>query len=167
MLTTEALLSPGGRAAPGSDKFCQLRAACAVLIERSLKTLRAVDDPHARFLRGPQCSLPEPVRDIRDCWNEADGYTAGRRPKFRPTPRDVSRYLEVLTTLLPYLESLPDGRRLLRVTLARANGVPYWKIAQRLGGGSDSNVRRLWSVAIDACTRRFWKEIEAWSDGTV
>lgn len=160
-MLTDTLLSPGGRAAPGSHRFVELRAACAVLIERSLKTLRAVPDPHARFLAGPHCCLPEPIRDMRDAY----GYEEARRPKFQPSPKDISRYLEVLTTLLPYLETLPDGRRLLRVVLARAHGAPYWKIGQRLGGCSDSNVRRLWSVAIDAMTRRHWKEIERWSDG--
>lgn len=160
-MNVRSLMPPGSPPLPGSERFAHLRAMCAVLIARALLTLKVAPDPHARFLRGPKSCMPEPIRDIMDAY----GYEEPRRPKFRATPRDVSNYLPVLTILLPYLESLPDGRRLLQVTMARANGVAYWKIAAKFGGCSDSNVRRLWNVAIDAMTRQFWREIEVWSDG--
>jgi hypothetical protein len=137
-----------------SERFKELRAAALKLVERSILTLRALPDRDARFLANTGSGLPRPVRDA----SESYGWQETRPPRFQPTPRDVSRYLEVLGWLT-WLERVYGDEDGCKVIVLTALKVPMWKIAQRMGC-SDRTISRWRDIAFDRIVVQFYKEIE-------
>jgi len=135
----------------------ELHAGCAQLVRRAILTIAALPDREARFHQYRN-SMPEPVRDAADSY----GYDAPKT-RFRPTPRDVDRVLEVLSWLT-WLETRNDGARDVKIIVARAFGAPWWKLAHRYGR-SDDTMRRWEAGAIAAITMRFWRAIDRMTAG--
>jgi hypothetical protein len=101
-------------------------AQCARLMERAIKTLRALPEPdRPRTLSG---AWPDIVRDAIDAY----GYTQASMPRFRPSPHDVSVMLDVLNWIT-WLEQQNGGKRDARIIVARAFGYPWWMIGARFG----------------------------------
>lgn len=116
-------------------------AICAELLRRAILTLTRVPDPDRRFL-GYQNQRWEVVRR----YIEAYGYETPKAHRFRPTPRDVEIYLDVLKWL-NWLEKQTDGKTGVELITARAFGVPYWKLAQKYGKSEDT-IRRWYDGAV-------------------
>lgn len=126
-------------------------AQCAELLVRAIRTLHALPDrdyPHA-----VKNAWPDVVRDIRDAY----GYTEARRPRFKPTPRDVSNVLEVLGWIT-WLEHQNDGKRDAQVIVSRAYGFPWWQIGARFGR-DPSTVRRWHDGAVTRVYSAFTAEV--------
>lgn len=136
-------------------RLVELRARCAELVERALKTLGAVADPDRRFLSGPRSCMPDPVRNIA----EGDYPREARRRSFDPSPADLSHYLEVLAWLAWLSKQKPGGADEVRIIRARSVETPYWVLAQRFGR-SEKTIRRWEAGAIAKLTLRFWREID-------
>ncbi len=137
----------------------ELRRFCAELLRRSVLTLAALPDRDRRHLDAAwRSSLPEPVREA-----SAYGYEAARAARFKPSPKDISRFLEVLAWLT-WLEGQHDGRRDVKIIVARAFGCPWWKLAQRFGR-SDETLRRWQAGAVAAIAQRFWREVDRMDRG--
>ncbi len=101
-------------------------AQCARLMERAIKTLRALPErDRPRQIKG---GWPDVVRDPLDAY----GYTEAKPPRFRPSPHDVSVMLDVLGWIT-WLEQQNDGKRGAQMIVARAFGVPWWAIGSRFG----------------------------------
>lgn len=128
-------------------------ARCATLLERALKTLRALPDNDRRAITN---SWPDFVRDPLDAY----GYTEARPPRFRPTPKDVSVMLEVLARL-SWLDRqvTSDGPRDVKIIVARAYGSPWWRLAQRFGR-SERTVQRWHDGAVTRIYSTFMAEVE-------
>ena len=123
------------------------------LLERAVKTLRAVPDPDGRFLRTKSGMWPEMLQSVHDAY----GYAPPRVCAFRPTPRDVSVYLEVLDWL-GWLSTQTNGERDVKIILAVAMGAPFFALAQRYGR-SDRTLVRWHENAITSIYRRFRNEV--------
>ena len=128
-------------------------AATRELLERAVKTLRAVPDPDARFLRTKSGMWPEMLQSV----HEAYGYAPPRVRTFRPTPRDVSVYLEVLDWL-GWLSTQTNGERDVKIIVAVAMGSPFFALGQRYGR-SDRTLVRWHENAIASLYRRFRSEV--------
>ena len=112
-------------------------------ISRAILTLSVLPDKEAGFIYGGQkAAWPEIVQEVRDAY----GYSEAKRPKFRPTPRDVDDML-VVFEWLTWLKRQPDGEREFRILWSRAFGVPWWKLAERYDRGE--------------------RTIQRWADGAI
>jgi hypothetical protein len=91
----------------------------------AIKTLDAVPDHELRFFR-VKCGLPEFVRDRLEPADEqwVRNEELSRPSKFKPSPRDMERYIDDLSWLNP----LTDEERDLLAW--RARGFAYRDIAQ-------------------------------------
>lgn len=127
---------------------------CAVLIRRAVLTIRALPDNERRWLGGPRSPAPDPIRSLAESYDsEAARAETARAARFRPSPADVSRCLEVLSWLT-WLGRRNDGRRDVAIITARAFGTPFWKLARRYGR-SDETIRRWEAGAIAAIALTF------------
>lgn len=133
-----------------------LKAACVNLVERSVLTLAAMPDPDARFRRGPGCSLPEAAVALADLDHEARLGLKPRDRGFRPSPRDVDRYLEVLGWL-GWLAR--DSGREVKVIVLHAFAMPAWRIAQRFRC-SERTVQRWRDGGYERLVQRWWRDID-------
>lgn len=120
------------RAFPGKHKDKEGIARTWELIRRAVLTHDAL--PGKR--RASLVSRIDIVREI----NEAYGYTDVRPPKFVASPRDVSNMLPVLKWLCEHRRK-NNGERDFKLLLARARGVPWWKLATKFGR-SERQVQR-------------------------
>lgn len=127
------LTRPRGASVPNRDEI----AGTWARIKRAILTLSVLPDREALFIYGSQRAMwPEPVREIRDAY----GYEVARRPKFRPTARDVDDVLPVfaeLTWLKNHAEQVQGERdsREFRILWARAFDTPWWKLEERYRRG--------------------------------
>ena len=113
-------------------------------LRRAILTLTAVPDKDRKWIYSERSSWPEIVRAVEDAY----GYQAVKRPKFRPTSRDVDEMLPALDWLA-WLGCQKDGKREVAIIWARALGTPWWKLAERYGK-SEKQVRRWQDGAITA-----------------
>jgi hypothetical protein len=146
-----------------AERVKELKAACTQLIKRSILTLSAVPDNERRFQRGPGCSLPEAAPeqveiDFEELLRVSRGETSRKAYYFRPTPQDLSRYLEVLAWL-NWLWRQAGAAQEVKLLFARAHGVPWWKLSQRFGKSEDT-LKRWAGAAIEALTARYWRDID-------
>lgn len=126
-------------------------AACARLLDRAIRTLRALPDrERPRDLKN---GWPDVVRDARDAY----GYTEASAPRFTPTPHDVEIYLDVLGWLT-WLEQQNDGKRDAKVIVARACGFPWWAIGARFGR-DPRTIQRWYDGAVTRVYSAFQAEV--------
>lgn len=98
---------------------------CWELIRRGVLTHDALPDgTHQRLIRR---------YDVVQEMSDAYGYTDERKPKFVPTPKDVSNMLVVWYWLNHLRHQTGTGKRDYKLLVARARGTPWWKLAQRWG----------------------------------
>jgi hypothetical protein len=69
------------------------------------------------------------VQDVSDAY----GYTDERKPRFMPTPRDVSNMLTVWGWLNDLRRQAGTGRRDYKLLVSRARGASWVKLAARFG----------------------------------
>lgn len=143
---------------PGNERLSELKYHCCKLVERSILTLRAMPEPEARFLGGPRSGLPAPVVRLKDLDLEARLALRAKAPPWRPTAKDVDRYLECLSWLC-WLERVPGGADAVKIITLATYGVPMWRISQRFAV-SDRTVHRWRDVAFQRLTLRYWAEVE-------
>lgn len=140
------------------ERVAELRARCADLVRRAILTLDALPDKERRYLSTRlKSSMPTPVRD----WQHyrIDEFEApSKRPKINITPKDVSRFLNVLRWL-SWLEVENNGGRDVKIIIARANGVSWYRIAEQFGRSEDT-VQRWQNGAFAAMAAKFWHEID-------
>lgn len=98
--------------------------------------------------------MPEIVRE-RDKGDYADARAVAH---FLPDPKDMNRFLEVLSWL-SWLRRENDGARDVRIITARAFGAPWWKLAMRYGK-SDDTIRRWHDAAIAMITVQHWRDVD-------
>ena len=122
-------------------------ARCATLLRRAILTNDALPD------RYRQRTWPDYIRAPGDAY----GYSEVRPPKFRPSPRDVSNMLPVMDWLC-WLGEKTNGGRDVKLVMARARGVPWWRLAQR-HGRSERQVQRWFDGAVAAIYGRFRKQV--------
>ena len=139
--------------AQDTDAICKRRsekegvAHCATLLRRAILTNDALPD------RYRQKTWPDYIRAPEDAY----GYSQVRPPKFRPSPRDVSNMLPVMDWLC-WLGGQTNGGRDAKLVMARARGVPRWRLAQR-HGRSERQVQRWFDGAVAAIYGRFRKQV--------
>ncbi|MEM8838860.1 MAG: DUF6362 family protein [Pseudomonadota bacterium] len=134
-------------------------AACLKLIQRAILTLKAVPDPDRRYQGLRKAATfrdmdPERIVTLKELL-DGFGPETPRVNRFRPSPRDVEIYLDVLKWLT-WLQS--EDRRGSDLIVARTFGVPYWKLATRHGRSEDT-VRRWHDGAIATLFKRFADEV--------
>lgn len=112
-------------------------------ILRACQTLRALPDPDARFQQF-KGFWPEVLRSTDDAY----GYTEVTHPKFRPTPFDVSDYLNALA----WARALE--RKEWRLIWWKSKGLSFRAIGFRIHKSADTAhrwyydaIRRLWYSA--------------------
>lgn len=110
-------------------------------VRRAIKTLNALPDPERQFLYGQGAAWPEFIRDA----SEAYGYNEARPPRFEPTARDVDEMHEGMSWIV-WLKSEKDGERDIKLVMARAYGVPWWRLSQKIGM-SEKQLRRRFDTA--------------------
>lgn len=126
-------------------------ARCADLMERAVKTLRALPEKdRPRHIKG---GWPNVVRDPLDAY----GYTEAKPPRFRPTPKDVTNMLDVLGWIT-WLEQQNDGKRDAQMIVARAFGVPWWAIGARFGR-DPRTIQRWYDGAVTRVYSAFTAEV--------
>ncbi len=113
-------------------------------LREAAETLRRL--PLARP-RGYFTAWPEPVRSV----SEAHGYTPARLRPPPPPPAAIDRLDEVLG----WMGWLDDEQ--IRLLWARAAGVPWRPLCQRLGRGR-TTAWRLWVAALMALRERLEAE---------
>lgn len=146
---------PGGGAHLSDEGVKELRARCAELLRRAVLTLAALPDRDKRYLASlERSSLPEPLGDDKLAY----GYHAPRTRRFKPTPADISRCLDVLSWLT-WLESQPGGDRDVKIIVAKAFGAPMWRIGQQFDR-SEQTIRRWYDGAVMLAALKFRREIE-------
>jgi hypothetical protein len=64
---------------------------------------------------------------------DAYGYTEERKPRFVPTPRDVSNMLTVWAWLVDLRRQPGTGKRDYKLLVSRARGASWVKLAARFG----------------------------------
>jgi len=106
-------------------------------ISRAIRTLQVLPDPERRF-RCVAGAWPPYVRDFMDAYGSCES----GEPVFRPTPRDVSIYLDVLS----WLRGL-DGIA-LQILLWRAVGLSLRSIGDEMGVSREA-VRLRYVDAVD------------------
>ena len=145
-------------AAVSAEHVTELKKRCADLVRRAILTLDALPDRERRFLStNLQSSMPTPVAD----WAHyrIDEFEApSKRPRINVTPKDVSRFLEVLRWLA-WLETENNGARDVKIIMARTYGVSWLRLAEQFGR-SEYTVQRWQNGAFAAMTAKFWHEIE-------
>ncbi|WP_342643462.1 DUF6362 family protein [Rhodoligotrophos ferricapiens] len=112
-------------------------AETADRIRRAILTMAAIPDPDARFVYSGVTLDYRAVRDVR----EAYGWDEARARRFRPTPRDIDDLL-VIWKALAWLVQKPNGRRDLKLLMARAFDTPWWKLGMIFG--RDERTLRRW-----------------------
>lgn len=100
-------------------------ALCCELIRRGVLTHDALPDRLHQSL----IVRYDVVQDMSDAY----GYTEEKKPRFVPTPRDVSNMLTVWYWLNDLRHLVGTGRRDFKLLVWRARGAPWWKMAQRWG----------------------------------
>jgi hypothetical protein len=123
-------------------------AATAELCRRAILTVTALPDRERKWLRTQVVNL-----EVRQSIDDAYGYTEERRPRFRPTARDIDNMLPVMGWLSELRASPHPGPRDYRIIWARAFGCPWWRLAGQLGR-SDRQVQRYYDAAIEMLTRK-------------
>lgn len=137
------------------SRLAELTYQCSVLVRRAVLTLSALPDPDRRFQRSPRSCMPAPVREAVESY----GYISERAPRFQPTTKDVSIYLDVLAWL-NWLEQVDeDGRRAAQVIVARAFEIPMYRLKDQFRK-SDDTIRRWEANGIAQMTFRFWRDID-------
>jgi len=105
-------------------------------VKRAIKTLQALPDVDAKHLYSQGAAWPEFVRAV----NEAYGYNEARPPRFKPTALDIDQMEEGMGWLV-WLKKQDDGERDFKLIMARAYGVPWWRLSQKFGQ-SEKTMRR-------------------------
>jgi hypothetical protein len=100
-------------------------ALCWELIRRGVLTHDAIPDRTHQSL----VVRYDVVQEMADAY----GYTEERKPRFVPTPRDVSNMMSVWYWLNDLRKQIGTGKRDFKLLVSRARGVPWWKLAQRWG----------------------------------
>lgn len=136
-----------------AEQLPELRCAAANLLRRAILTLAVASDPDRRWQTGPRCAMPDTLREAVESY----GYQAPRAARFQPTPRDFSRYMEVLEWLA-WLRRQHGGEREARILIARAFGTPRWRLGQRFGK-SDETLRLWEAAAVSKITLQFQEQI--------
>ncbi|BAQ16935.1 DUF6362 family protein [Methyloceanibacter caenitepidi] len=160
---------PGLKPRPGLglDQTVELQKKCLILIDRSVLTLAALPDKERRFQRSPGSGLPEPVYTKQELDAAADfeaqlraskGEPTRKLRRFRPSPRDVGRYLDVLAWLSELWRSA-NGPRDVKLIIARAHGVSWWRLTHQYGR-SEATLRNWHRSAVAQVLSRHWKEID-------
>lgn len=98
---------------------------CWELIRRGVLTHDAIPE----FTHRKMTRRYDVVQEMSDAY----GYTDESKPRFIPTPRDVSNMLTVWYWLNDLRKQVGTGRRDFKLLVCRARGVPWWKLAQRCG----------------------------------
>ena len=128
-------------------------ARCAELLRRAVLTHDVLPDTTAGKVAARATSWPETVKES----DEAYGYEPAKRPRFRPTPRDVSNLLPVMAWIC-WLEQGHNGERDAKIIMSRARRAPWWKLAQRFGR-SERTVQRWYDGAVAAIYGHFQNEV--------
>ena len=116
-------------------------AHCGELIRRAILTHDVLPEKtHERLVQ-----RYDVVREMADAY----GYTEERKPRFLPTPKDVSNMLTVWYWLNGLRQQVGTGRRDFKLLVMRARGTPWWKISGRFG-------------RCDRQVQRWHKEAVAW-----
>ncbi len=117
--------------APASDR--DVVAATKEALRRAVLTLVAVPDPDRRYLT----VVTPTMHVVRDA-AEAYGWTP-EIVSFRPTPRDVQIYLEVLGWLAWYGRT--HDETVVQLFLAWSTGAEWWRLTRRFAA-SERTLRR-------------------------
>lgn len=152
---------PGPASVVSEARMRELRRAAVRLVRRAILTDAAQPDRDRQYLYASyRSTMPPSVREPSDSYDRAAARAKLRRDarRFRPTPADISIYLEVLGWLA-WLERQPQGKREVDIIRARAFGLSWWRL-QALYGRSDETLRRWEGGAYAAIAFRFWRDID-------
>lgn len=144
--------------APAPDvDMREIIARTHVLLRRAILTVTAIPDPDGRFLGGFKSSMPTPARDASVSYgSEAAQADVAKAARFRPSRKDLDRYMEVLSWLSWLKRQGESGEQGVRLIVYRAHGSSWWRVAQRLKlGKSDDTARRWHDAAVTAIAYAF------------
>lgn len=135
----------------------EIIARAHVLLRRSILTVTAIPDPDRRYQSGPKSSIPQPAPDPNVAYgSEAAQAEIAKAARFRPTRKDLGRYMEVLGWLSWLKRQGEQGDQGVRLIVYRAHGSSWWRVAQRLKlGKSDDTARRWHDAAVIAIAYAF------------
>jgi hypothetical protein len=158
--TTTATTPP-----PADVDLSELIARAHVLLKRAVLTLTALPDRELRYLCGPKSPMPEPLPDPALAYDsDAAKDEVARAIRFRPTPKDVSRYLTVWQWIMWLKRQGEEGETGVRLIIHRAHSQRGWKaIARRTHlGRSEDTVSRWYQNAVARIAVQFWQQIHEW-----
>jgi hypothetical protein len=119
-------------------------------ILRACKTLRAVPDHEAKFMK-----IYSPWPEIKRAVEDAYGYTEATMPKFRPSPADVSDML----TALSWARAIE--KREFKLVWWRSFDISFKHIGLRIGRSDEmarlrykDAILKIWCVANSANSQR-------------
>lgn len=146
-------LLPRPRFAPDPPTLRGLKARTAELCYSAVRTLAVLPDREHLWLNRIPIGQPLPVltpAEIQAEWGidvaakaqaEEAEHRRRRAIRYRPTPKEIGRCLEVLAWLT-WLERERNGREERRIICARAYGATYRSIAERFYCHEDTVKRR-------------------------
>lgn len=161
LAASPAMVTPVPSRPIGPEEMLDLTGRCWRHIERSVKTLRALPDRERGWLYHQKSMMPEPLRQFSESYG-TDAAQANLRARFTPKPRDVERYLEVLGWLTD-LEKQNDGKRDVKILVARACGCSRRALADRFGRSVET-IRRWESGAVSVIAHRNAARLREWAD---
>lgn len=153
-------MKQSGIACLTAERQSELKGHCADLVRRAVLTLKALPDHERGWLStNLRSCMPTPVVHYAEAYKVDEFDQTPERRRFRPTPKDRSRYLEILKWLTWLELQGPNDARDVKIIFAWANGVAPKTLAGRYGR-SDDTIRRWMDGAFAKLTARFWQDVD-------
>jgi hypothetical protein len=152
---------------PADVDLSELIARAHVLLKRAVLTLAELPDGELRYLSsGSRSPMPQTMPDPELAYDsDAQRDDVARAMRFRPTPKDVSRYLTVWQWLMWLKRQGEEGETGVRLIIHRAHSRRGWSsYARRAFGKSDDTISRWYQNAVMRIAVQFWQQIQAWGE---